>query len=62
LGTGEGGLVESVREYIIPNVVMETSAAIRRPGRRLDGPAGQRPDVVPFTPLLPPRMPPKDEQ
>ena len=49
-GTGEGGLVQSVREYIIPNVVMEFNAAPR---------AG---DGISFAPLLPPRMPPKSEQ
>jgi hypothetical protein len=61
-GTGEGGLVESVREYIIPNVVMETSGGDPSTGAGLMAPrAGDR-DVVSFTPLLPPRMPPKDEQ
>jgi hypothetical protein len=61
-GTGEGGLVEAVREYIIPNVVMETSGGDPSTGAGSMAPrAGDR-DVVSFTPLLPPRMPPKDEQ
>jgi hypothetical protein len=61
-GTGEGGLVEAVREYIVPNVVMETSGGDPSTGAGLMAPrAGDR-DVVSFTPLLPPRMPPKDEQ
>jgi hypothetical protein len=61
-GTGEGGLIESVREYITPNVVMETSGGDPSTGGGLMAPrAGDR-DVVSFTPLLPPRMPPKDQQ
>ena len=29
-GSGEGGLIEAVREYITPNAIMETSGAIPR--------------------------------
>ena len=59
-GNGEGGLLEAAREFITPNAVIDTSggdpstggvAAAPRPG-----------DAVSFTPLLPPRMPPKDAQ
>jgi hypothetical protein len=60
-GNGEGGLIEAVREYITPSVIMDLSggdpsagggsAAVPRNG-----------EAVSFTPLLPPRMPSKDEQ
>jgi hypothetical protein len=60
-GNGEGGLLEAAREYIIPNVVMETSGGDPSTGGGLL--AAPRPgDAVSFTPLLPPRMPPKYEQ
>jgi hypothetical protein len=59
-GTGEGGLIEAVRAYITPNVVMETSGGDPSTGGGLMAPrAGEG---VSFTPLLPPRMPPKDQQ
>jgi hypothetical protein len=61
-GTGEGGLIESVREYTIPNVVMETSGGDPSTGGGLTAPRAGDGDVVSFTPLLPPRMPPKDQQ
>ena len=52
-GTGEGGLMAAARELITPNTVIQTAGgdlmATPRPG-----------DEVSFTPLLPPRMPPKD--
>jgi hypothetical protein len=60
-GTGEGGLVEAVREYILPNVVMETSGGDPSTGGGLMAPRAGDGDVVSFTPLLPPRMPPKDQ-
>jgi hypothetical protein len=59
-GSGEGGPLAAAREFITPNAVIDTSggdpstgamAAVPRPG-----------DAVSFTPLLPPRMPPKDAQ
>ena len=60
-GTGEGGLIEAAREYIMPNIVMETSGG--DPSTGGGAVATPRPgDVVSFTPLLPPRMPPKDQQ
>ena len=59
-GTGEGGLIEAVRAYITPNVVMDTSGGDPSTGGGLIAPrAGEG---VSFTPLLPPRMPPKDQQ
>jgi len=59
-GTGEGGLIEAVREYITPNVVMDTSGGDPSTGGGLMAPRSG--DGVSFTPLLPPRMPPKDQQ
>lgn len=59
-GTGGGGILDAVREYITPNVILETSGGDSSPGGLLAAPhAG---DGVSFTPLLPPRMPPKDVQ
>jgi hypothetical protein len=61
LGSGQGGLMEAVREYITPNTIMETSGGDPSTGGGLM--AAPRPsDEVSFTPLLPPRMPPKDVQ
>jgi hypothetical protein len=60
-GNGEGGLLEAAREFITPNAVMETSGGDPSTGGGLV--AAPRPgDAVSFTPLLPPRMPPKYEQ
>jgi hypothetical protein len=59
-GTGEGGLVQSVREYIIPNVVMETSGG--DPSTGAFNAAPRAGDGISFAPLLPPRMPLKSEQ
>ena len=60
-GNGEGGLIEAVREYITPSVVMEMSGGDPSPGAGSAATphAGSEPS---FTPLLPPRMPPKDAQ
>ncbi|MGY2905359.1 hypothetical protein [Bradyrhizobium sp. URHC0002] len=58
LGSGEGGLIEAIREYITPNTIMETSGGDPSTGGGVM--AAPRPgDEVSFTPLLPPRMPPK---
>jgi hypothetical protein len=60
LGTGEGGLLGAVREYITPNVILETTGGDPSMGGGLTTPdAGAG---VSFTPLLPPRMPPKEAQ
>jgi hypothetical protein len=60
-GTGEGGLIAAAREYITPNAVIETSGGDPSTGGGLMAAPGPG-DAVSFTPLLPPRMPPKDEQ
>ena len=59
-GSGEGSLIEAAREYITPNAIMETSGGDPSRGGGLVAPRGG--DAVSFTPLLPPRMPPKDGQ
>jgi hypothetical protein len=61
LGSGEGGLIEAFREYITPNAIMETSGGDLATGGGLMA-APRAGDEVSFTPLLPPRMPPKYEQ
>ena len=60
-GNGDGGLIAAVRAYITPNAIMETSGGDPSTGGGLAAPptAGEG---VSFTPLLPPRMPPKYEQ
>lgn len=60
-GSGEGGLLEAAREFITPNAVMETSGGDPSTGGGLAA-TSRGGDAVSFTPLLPPRMPPKDEQ
>jgi hypothetical protein len=59
-GNGEGGLIQSVREYILPKAIIDTSGGDPTTGEVKAG--LQAGDGVSFTPLLPPRMPPKDEQ
>jgi len=59
LGSGQGGLMEAVREYITPNTIMETSGGDPSTGGGVMA-APRASDEVSFTPLLPPRMPPKD--
>lgn len=58
-GSGEGGMLDSVRAYITPNTIIETSAGDPSSGGGLTA-VPQAGDEVTFTPLLPPRMPPKD--
>jgi hypothetical protein len=60
-GNGGGGLIETVRQFIAPAVVMDLSGGDPSSG---GGAAAAPPsgEGVSFTPLLPPRMPPKDEQ
>jgi hypothetical protein len=57
LGTGEGGLLGAVREYITPKAILETSGGDSSKGGLFGAPSTG--DGVSFTPLLPPRMPPK---
>ena len=59
-GTGEGGLIDAAREYILPKAVIETAGGDSSTGDFSAGP--QAGDGLSFSPLLPPRMPPKDEQ
>jgi hypothetical protein len=60
LGTGEGGLIDAAREFILPKAVIETAGGDASAGIFDAGP--QAGDGISFTPLLPPRMPPKDQQ
>ena len=59
-GTGDGGVIDAAREYILPRTILETSGGDPSTGEfKAAKEAGYG---VAFTPLLPPRMPPKDEQ
>jgi hypothetical protein len=59
-GTGDGGIIDAAREYILPRTIIETAGGDPSTGEfKAAQHAG---DGVAFTPLLPPRMPPKDEQ
>ncbi|MBV8924348.1 MAG: hypothetical protein JOZ74_03150 [Bradyrhizobium sp.] len=60
-GSGEGGLIGAAREYILPKAVVQTSGGDPSTGEFKAAPLGGG-EGVSFTPLLPPRMPPKDEQ
>ena len=60
-GSGEGGLVDAAREYILPKTIVETQGGDPSTGEFKSTPLGAG-EGVSFTPLLPPRMPPKDEQ
>ena len=58
---GEGGVLQAAREYITPSTIIDTSGGDPSTGGGLLA-APRAGDEVSFTPLLPPRMPPKDEQ
>jgi hypothetical protein len=59
-GSGDGGLIDAAREYILPRTIIETSGGDPSTGEfKAAIAAGDR---ISFTPLLPPRMPPKDQQ
>ena len=60
-GNGDGGLIDTVRAYITPNAVMETSGGDPSTGGGLAPPPAAG-EGVSFTPLVPPRMPPKYEE
>jgi hypothetical protein len=60
-GTGEDSLLEAARQLITPEVILETSGGDPSTGGGLVA-APRAGDAVSFTPLLPPRMPPKDMQ
>lgn len=59
-GGGEGRLIDAVREYITPKAVLQTTGGDSSTGEFNAPPPGAQ--GVVFTPLLPPTMPPKDEQ
>ena len=59
-GSGEGGVIDAAREYILPKEVLQTSGGDPSTGE-FKAPT-QSGEGAGFTPLLPPRMPPKDAQ
>jgi hypothetical protein len=59
-GGGDGTIMDLVREYITPKTVLETTGGDSTTGVFVPPPTGAQSTV--FTPLPPPRMPPKDEQ
>ena len=59
-GGGDGTIIDMVREYVTPKAVLETAGGDSSTGEFKAPPAGVQGAV--FTPLPPPRMPPKDEQ
>jgi hypothetical protein len=60
-GDGGGSVLQAAREYIMPSMILDTSGGDPSTGGGLVA-APRDGDGVAFTPLLPPRMPPKDEQ
>lgn len=58
-GSGEGGMLDQVRAFITPSTIIATSGGDPSSGGGLTA-VPQAGDEVTFTPLLPPRMPPKD--
>src|SRR6478609_6966096 len=58
-GSGQGGLLDAAREYITPSMIMETSGGDPSTGGGPVAPQNAG-EALSFTPLLPPRMPPKD--
>ena len=59
-GNGGGGLLDAAREYITPNTILETSGG--DPSTGGGAMAAPLPADLSFSPLLPPRMPPKDQE
>jgi hypothetical protein len=60
-GDGGGSVLQAAREYITPSTILDTSGGDPSTGGGSLAVPGEG-DEVSFTPLLPPRMPPKDEQ
>jgi hypothetical protein len=60
-GDGGGSVLQAAREYITPSMILDTSGGDPSTGGGLLA-TPREGDEVSFTPLLPPRMPPKDEQ
>jgi len=59
-GAGDGTIMDLVREYITPKTILETSGGDSSTGE-FTAPAAEAQGPV-FSPLLPPRMPPKDAE
>lgn len=59
-GGGDGSIIDAVREYVTPKAILETTGGDSSTGEFKLPPGAQLGAV--FTPLPPPRMPPKDEQ
>src|SRR5262249_33756381 len=59
-GGGDGTIMDLVREYVTPRTILETSGGDSTTGE-FTAPAADAQGPV-FTPLLPPRMPPKDAE
>jgi hypothetical protein len=59
-GGGDGSIIDMVREYVTPKIILETTGGDSSTGEFKLPPGAQMGAV--FTPLPPPRMPPKDEQ
>jgi hypothetical protein len=59
-GGGDGTIIDAVREYVTPKIILETSGGDSSTGEFKAGQPGSADGG--FTPLLPPRMPPKDEE
>ena len=60
-GGGDGTIMDMVREYVTPKAVIETAGGDSSTGEFTAPPVGSEQGAV-FTPLPPPKMPPKDEQ
>jgi len=60
-GVGEGLIIDAIREYITPKIILQTTGGDSSTGEFKAGQPGSA-DGVTFAPLLPPRMPPKDEE
>jgi len=60
-GSGDGRIIDAVREYITPKILVQTTGGDSSTGVFNAPPPGAQDGVV-FTPLIPPRMPPKDEE
>ena len=59
-GGGDSSILDAVREYVTPKIILQTSGGDSSTGEFKPGQPGSADGG--FTPLPPPRMPPKDEQ
>ncbi len=60
-GGGDGTVIDMVREYVTPKAIIETSGGDSSTGEFKVPPPGAGQGAV-FTPLPPPKMPPKDQR